>query len=112
MNIDETSLEPGSTTQINESLKRNSNKWGVRVEKSLKRLTRVKKKNVVQKRSATIPTTSIRIEQQILKRKNYTPLDGFDDDDTKRQKASHISSNQKGKSKSQLNSGKNEQKDI
>uniref|UniRef100_A0A1A9ZY77 DUF8207 domain-containing protein n=1 Tax=Glossina pallidipes TaxID=7398 RepID=A0A1A9ZY77_GLOPL len=115
MNIDETSLE--SSPSSSSSLKRNIDKKGVKIEKSLKdlrHLKREKKANVLQRRKATTTTTTrtpIRIEQKKnLERKDSTPLDGFDVNNEERLKTSHISFNQKRKSKSQLNTDKKRNK--
>uniref|UniRef100_A0A1B0A956 Uncharacterized protein n=1 Tax=Glossina pallidipes TaxID=7398 RepID=A0A1B0A956_GLOPL len=136
MNIDETSLESSSSSsgntpllnnnnnnnkkrfRIKKSLKRDIGKKHVKVEKSLKglrHLKRERKENVLQRRKAITTTTtlpiSIRIEQKKnLKRKYSTPLDGFDVNNEKRLKTSHISFNQKRKSKSQLNTDKKRNK--
>uniref|UniRef100_A0A1A9VMD1 DUF8207 domain-containing protein n=1 Tax=Glossina austeni TaxID=7395 RepID=A0A1A9VMD1_GLOAU len=139
MNIDETSLESSSSSgstpllnnninnnnnnkkrfRIKKSLKRNIDKKGVKVGKSLKglrHLKREKKANVVQRRKVTTTTTPslptpIRIEQKKnLKRKDATSLDGFDVNNEKRLKTSHISFNQKRKSKSRLNTDKKRNK--
>uniref|UniRef100_A0A1B0BYA3 Uncharacterized protein n=1 Tax=Glossina palpalis gambiensis TaxID=67801 RepID=A0A1B0BYA3_9MUSC len=137
VNIDESSLETtspsslssGNTPLLNnnnssknkkrfrmkKSLKRNIDRKGLKIEKNLKALNhlkREKKENAFQRRNATT-TTPITIEQKkILKRKNSTPLDGFDDYNAERLKTSHIFFNQKRKSKSQLNTDKKRNKNI
>uniref|UniRef100_A0A1B0B252 Uncharacterized protein n=1 Tax=Glossina palpalis gambiensis TaxID=67801 RepID=A0A1B0B252_9MUSC len=125
MNIDESSS--GNTPLLNNSknkkrfrikrsLKRNIEKKGLKIEKNLKALNhlkREKKENAFQRRKATTTTTPITFEQKkILKRKNSTPLDGFDDNNVKRSKTSHIYFNQKRKSESQLKTDKKRNKNY